>query len=83
MNIISKILIAIGLFITVAGNFATYYGIRTAVNGMIDSAASGIGTIAWGMDSAYFYSVVSLVGCFILIVGLALAALSKKQPSSI
>lgn len=62
-----------------ASNFATYYGIRTAVNGMLDSANGGIGTVAWGMDSAYFFSVVSLVGCFILIVGLALAAVAKKR----
>jgi len=79
MRILAKILIVIGLLITVASNFATYYGIRTAVNGMIDSAANGIGAVAWGMDSAYFYSTVSLGGCFLLIVGLALAALSKKR----
>ena len=79
MRIISRIFIALGLLITVVGNFATYYGIRTAVNGMVDSAENGIGIIAWGMDSAYFYSVVSLVGCFLLIIGLALGALAKKR----
>lgn len=79
MGIIAKILIIIGLLITIGSNFATYYGIRTAVNGMLDSAQSGIGVVAWGMDSAYFYSVVSLVGCFILVVGLGLGALTKKR----
>lgn len=79
MNVIARILIILGLLITIGGNFATYYGIRTAVNGMVDSATNGIGTVAWGMDSAYFYSVVGLVGCFTLIAGLALSALTKKR----
>ena len=79
MRIISRILIILGLLITIAGNFATYYGIRTAVNGMLDSASNGIGIVAWGMDSAYFYSLVSLVGCFLLVIGLSLAALTRKQ----
>jgi len=79
VGIISKIVIVLGLLVVLASNFATYYGIRTAVNGMLDSANGGIGIVAWGMDSAYFFSVVSLVGCFILIVGLILAALAKKR----
>ena len=79
MRVISRILIAFGLLTTSAANFATYYGIRAAVNGMLDSASTGIGTVAWGMDSAYFYSVVSLLGCFLLIIGLTLAALTSKR----
>ncbi len=79
MGIISKLVIILGLLVTVTSNLATYYGIRTAVNGMLDSANGGIGIVAWGMDSAYFFSVVSLVGCFILLVGLVLAALAKKR----
>ena len=79
MGIIAKILTILGLLITIGSNLATYYGIRTAVNGMIDSAQGGIGVVAWGMDSAYFYSAFSLVGCFILVVGLVLGALTKKR----
>lgn len=79
MRIVSRILIVFGLLITVAANFATYYGIRTAVNGMLDSGATGIGTVAWGMDSAYFYSLIGLLGCFVLIIGLTLAAFTTKR----
>ncbi len=79
MNVISKILIGVGLLITVAGNLATYYGVRTAVNGIRDAESSGIASVAWGMSSAYTYSLVSLIGCFLLIVGIALAALRRRQ----
>ncbi len=81
MNIISKILTGIGLFIVTAGNLATYYAIRVATNGMLTAESSGIGEVAWGMSSAHSYSLASIVGCFILSAGLVLAALSKNQRS--
>ena len=79
MNLFSKVLIIVGLLITVAGNVATYYGVRTAVYGMQHAASEGIASIAWGMSSAYSFSFVSLVGCFLLVVGLALSVL-KRSP---
>ena len=79
MNLISKGLIVVGLLINVAGNLATYYGVRKAVYGMQNSATEGIGSVAWGMSTAYSFSFVSLVGCFLLIVGLALS-LIKRSP---
>lgn len=81
MNMISKILTGVGLLITVGGNLATYYGIRTAVRGIEDSESSGIGAVAYGMSTAYSYSFVSLIGCILLIVGLALAALKGRHQS--
>lgn len=78
MNLISKVLIVVGLLITVAGNVATYYGVRTAVYGMQHSATEGIGSIAWGMSSAYSFSFISLVGCFLLVVGLALSVMRRS-----
>jgi hypothetical protein len=79
MQVISRGLIVVGLLIIVAGNLATYYGIHTAVNAMRDTAESGIGDVAWGMSSAYFYSFVSLFGCLLLVVGLVLTALRRKH----
>ena len=73
MKVISKILIAIGLFITVISNLATYYGLHTAVQGVKNSADEGIGAVARGMDSAYFWSFISLFGCLILVVDVVLA----------
>ena len=82
MNIISKILIGVGLLITVVGNLATYNAVRTAVNGMqVINGAGGIADVTWGMSSAHSYSLVSLVGCFLLIIGIALAALGRRQQS--
>ena len=81
MNLVSKVLIVVGLLITVAGNVATYYGVRTAVYGMQHSAEEGIGSIAWGMSSAYSFSFVSLIGCLLLVVGLALSVFrSSPRP---
>jgi hypothetical protein len=81
MNVIAKILTGVGLLITVFSNLATYLGVRTAVNGIRNSAEGGIGAIASGMSSASFYSFVSLIGCLLLIIGLALTAFGgKRQP---
>jgi hypothetical protein len=79
MSLISKVLIFVGLLVTVAGNVATYFGFRKAVYGMQNSAAEGIGSVAWGMSSAYSFSFISLVGCFLLVVGLALSVI-KRSP---
>lgn len=82
MNVTSKILIGVGLLVTLAGNLATYYGVRTAVAGMqVTDGAGGIADVAWGMSSASSFSLVSLLGCFLLIIGIALAALGRRQQS--
>lgn len=79
MNMISKILIGIGLLTTVAGSLATRYGLNFFMRAMEESAEKGIGRVAEGVDMAFTYNTVSLVGCFLLIVGLALAALGRRQ----
>lgn len=71
---ISRVLIVVGLLITVGGNLVTFNGVRNAVNGMMSAESNGIASVAWGMSSAYSWSLISLVGCFILVVGLVLAA---------
>ena len=78
MNLISKVLTVVGLLLTVAGNVATYYGVSTAVYGIRHSETEGIASVAWGMSSAYTFSFVGLVGCFLLVVGLALSFLRKS-----
>ncbi|MET0622810.1 MAG: hypothetical protein ABW250_07520 [Pyrinomonadaceae bacterium] len=77
MNLISKALMVVGLLITVASNVATYYGVRTAVYGTHDSTAEGLASIAWALSSAYSFSLISLVGCFLVLVGLALSMLRR------
>ncbi len=78
MNILSKLLLGLGLFITVTGNLATFYGLYTGVNGMRNAEAAGIAAVAWGMSSAYFWISISLVGCLILIVGALLGVLKSS-----
>jgi uncharacterized membrane protein len=75
---ISRILTVAGLLITVLGNLATFNGVHTAVNGMMTAESSGIASVATGMSSAYSWSLISLVGCFILVVGLLLSAFKPK-----
>ena len=79
MGLISKLLTVVGLLVTVAGNLMTFYGVRTAVNAITNSETHGIGDIASGMTTANSYSLISLIGCFILVVGLALSATTKKR----
>jgi len=79
MNVVSKILIGIGLLTTVAGSLATRYGLNFFLKAMEESAEQGIARIAEEVDMAFTANAVSLIGCFLLIVGLALAALSRKQ----
>ncbi len=79
MNVIPKILIGIGLLTTVAGNLATRYGLNTFIKTMAVSAEEGIAAPARAIDMTFIYNAVSLVGCFLLIAGLAMAALSRRQ----
>ena len=82
MRVISRILIVLGLLVTVVCNLATFYGIRTAISGMIDAESAGIAGVARGMSYASYGSVVGLLGCFILIVGLVLAAVSPPAKAA-
>lgn len=77
MNLISKILMVAGLLITVAANAATHYRVRTAVYGTHHSSTEGLTAVAWAMSSAYSFSLISLVGCLLLVAGLALSVLRR------
>lgn len=79
MNLISKVLIVVGLLITVVANAATFYGVRTAVYGTHHSSTEGLNAVAWAISSAYSFSLISLVGCFLIVVGLALS-MFKRAP---
>ena len=81
MKMIPRVLIIIGLLTTVAGNLATRYGLNFFLKAMEESAERGMGRVAEGINMAFTYNAVSLVGCLLIIVGLAWAALStKRQP---
>ena len=82
MRVVSRVLIVVGLLITIAGNLATFYGVRAAVRGMMNAESAGIASVAWGMTSAYSWSAVSLLGCFLLIVGLVLAAVRSPAKAA-
>ena len=80
MNMISKILIGIGLLTTVVGNLATRYGINAFSRALLEESGAGaIGALIRAIDMALTYNAVSLLGCALLIVGLALAAMSRRQ----
>lgn len=81
MSMISKILVVVGLLATVVGNVMSFLGVRASINAIMSAESSGIAELANGLDSARTFSLVSLVGCLILIVGIILAAssLSAKR----
>jgi hypothetical protein len=78
---LSRVLIILGLFVTVIGNLVTAFGLHKAVNGMMTAATSGIADVAYGMDSAFRWVHVGLFGCFILVAGLVLAAVKPSARS--
>lgn len=81
MRVISRIVIVVGLLISIAGNIATYYSARTAVNGMLADLSNGIAPVSWGLTSTYAWCFVSLFGCLLLLVGLVLAAVARSPAS--
>jgi hypothetical protein len=83
LRVISRILIVVGVFVTVVCNLATFYGIRTAISGMMNAESAGIASVASGMSFASYGSVAGLLGCFVLIVGLILAAVSPPAQSAV
>ena len=79
MNTISKILIAIGLLVTVMGSLATRYSLNAYLRSMEGSAEGGIGAAASAFSMAFTYNTVSIVGCLLLISGVILASLRRGQ----
>jgi hypothetical protein len=67
----------VGLLINVATNSATYYGARTAAFGTHESSTEGLNAVAWAVSSAYSFSLLGLVGCSLVAVGLALSVLRR------
>ena len=72
---ISKILIAIGLLVTVVGSLATRYSLNAYLRSMEGSAERGIGEAVSAFNMAFTYNSVSIVGCLLLISGVILASL--------
>jgi hypothetical protein len=69
MGIISKLLVMAGALITVIGNIVAFYASSVAVHGVENAANEDIANVAWGLNAAYFWNFVALVGCVILIFG--------------
>lgn len=79
MNTISKILIAIGLPVTIMGSLATRYSLNAYLRGMERSAEEGIGEAVSAFHMSFIYNTVSIVGCLFLVSGVILASLRKGQ----
>lgn len=79
MNAISKILMAIGLLVTVVGSLATRYSLNAYLRGMERSAEEGIGVAVSAFHMAFIYNTVSIVGCLLLVAGVIVASLRRGQ----
>jgi uncharacterized membrane protein len=79
VNAISKILIAIGLLVTIIGSLATRYSLNAYLRGMERSAEGGIGEAASAFEMTFAYNTVSIVGCLLLISGVILASLRRGR----
>lgn len=75
---LSRVLIILGLFVTVIGNVVTAFGLHKAVNGMTNAETGGLADVAYGMLSAFRWVHIGLLGCFILVAGLVLAAVKPS-----
>ena len=79
MNVISKILIAVGLLVTVMGSLATRYSLNAYLRGIERSAEEGIGGAVSAFNMAFTYNTVSILGCLLLVSGVILASLKRAQ----
>jgi len=79
MKMVSKILLAVGLLLTVVGSLATRYSLNAYLRGMQRSAENGIGEAVAAFNMAFTYSTVSILGCLLLTSGVILAALTRRQ----
>lgn len=78
---ISKILIAVGILVTVMGSLATRYSLNAYLRGMERSAEEGIGEAVSAFNMAFTYNTISIVGCLLLVSGVILASLRRGQQS--
>jgi hypothetical protein len=76
---ISKLLIAIGLLVTVMGSLATRYSLNAYLRGMERSAEVGIGEAVSAFNMAFTYNTITLLGCLLLVSGVILASLRRGQ----
>lgn len=76
---ISKILIAVGLLVTVMGSLATRYSLNAYLRGIERSAEEGIGGAVSAFNMAFTYNTVSILGCLLLVSGVILASLKRAQ----
>jgi len=79
VNVISKILIAVGLLVTVMGSLATRYSLNAYLRGIERSAEEGIGGAVSAFNMAFTYNTVSILGCLLLVSGVILASLKRAQ----
>lgn len=77
LKIFAKLLIVLGLFMTLLASLIGFYGLFSAVRGIENADSTGIGVIAEGMSRAYFWGFVDLFGLAILVFGLLLALVAS------
>jgi ABC-type antimicrobial peptide transport system permease subunit len=75
---LSRVLIIVGLFVAVVGNLVTAFGIHTAMDGVMTGTSGGLAEMANGMHSAFRWVHVGILGYFVLVAGLVLAALKPS-----
>jgi hypothetical protein len=49
------------------------------MHGVEGAESDGIGNIAWGLSSAYYWNFVGLVGCVILIFGFIFSIINYRN----
>lgn len=79
MNILSKIIVVLGLLVTGVGNVYTYITSQEIVYGIEHNATEGTGRLAWALSANHSWSLVGLVGCVILGVGLVLMLFARPR----
>jgi hypothetical protein len=70
MKIISLVLLVIGLLLCLAGGFGTHFFIHHVIYDILHAETSGIGSIARGLDNAWYLSFVSIAGSAFVFLGL-------------
>ena len=76
MKIISIILIFIGLFLCAVGSAGMHFAIHKTIEGAMHAETAGVYSLAQNLETAWYLSIVSVVGCIVIFFGLVLNIIS-------
>jgi hypothetical protein len=79
MKTLSVLLTLLGLTLALVGNALSYYATSSAISAMTRAETSGIAVVAWAVPFSHTCSLVGLLGCIMLLVGVITGFLARPK----